>query len=224
VSNLLPGEFLYLDESGDLGGSPNSTPVFVVAILHLRGRHVLSRVIKRARRKVLGRRTSKSELKWSNSNDALRRRVIGEIGRERAQVVGVSAAVIQKSWIDARLASRREEIRYNYAVRFAMEKGGLFDESAEGKRILLTIDARNRRATSRLREYIELFMENGDLRCSVQIDAADSAHLPQLQATDFVAGSIYAAYAHGQWSYLNQLRSAGIDMKLRVPKKIKPAP
>ena len=49
--------------------------------------------------------------------------VIGQIVREASQIAGVSACVIDKRWINTALARRREEVRYNYAVRFALEKG-----------------------------------------------------------------------------------------------------
>lgn len=220
----LPGEFLYLDESGDLGVSDRSTPVFVIALLHLRTRDALGRVIKRARRKGLGRGARTNELKWSNSGDHLRAAVIAEICAERRSIVGVSGCVIHKTWFNDQFRNRHEEIRYNYAVRFAMEKGGVFLPSASGKRIEMTIDARNRRATERMRRYLEQFQRSGILRCVVKLDAANSARLAQLQAADFVAGAIYSAYAHNDWRYLDRVRSSGIEVRLRVPRKKKPAP
>jgi hypothetical protein len=81
-----------------------------------------------------------------------------------------------------------------------------------------------RRATDTLTEYMELLMANDEIPCTVAIAAEDSARSPQLQATDFVIGSIYAAYAHGDWRYLNALRSRGIVVELRTLKKKTPAP
>jgi hypothetical protein len=52
----------------------------------------------------------------------------------------------------------------------------------------------------------------------------DSSASPQLQAADFVIGSIYAAYAHGDWQYMNALRKGGIQIELRLLKKRTPAP
>jgi hypothetical protein len=220
----LPGDFLFLDESGDLGAAAGSTSVFAIGILHLNSRDALKRAIKRARRKSLGRRAPLNEMKWSQSSDRVRMAVIDQIAREASYIEGISACVIDKQWINATLARRREEVRYNYAVRLALEKGGLFAASANGRRIHLTIDARNRRATDTLTEYMQLLMANDEIPCTVAIAAEDSARSPQLQATDFVIGSIYAAYAHGDWRYLNALRSRGIVVELRTLKKKTPAP
>ncbi len=150
--------------------------------------------------------------------------VIGQIAREASQIAGVSACVIDKQWVNATIARRREEVRYNYAVRLALEKGGLFAPSASNRRIHLTIDARNRRATDTLTEYVQLLMANDEMPCIVAVASDDSARSPQLQAADFVIGSIYAAYAHGDWQYLNALRNGGIWVELRTLKNKTPAP
>jgi len=224
VSIELPGDFLFLDESGDVGTSERSTPIFTVGILHLGSSSALSRAIKRARKKSLGRHAPVNELKWSQSSDRVRLAVIEQICRESSQIAGVSAAVIDKRWINPSLARRREDVRYNYAVRLAMEKGGLFEPSKRGRRIQLTIDARNRRATETLTEYADLLMSSEDLACAVSVVAGDSQRIPQLQCADFVVGAIYAAYAHKEWTYFNVLRKAGIEISLRVLKKKTPAP
>jgi hypothetical protein len=220
----LPGDFLFLDESGDLGSAAGRTPIFAIGILHLNARDTLKRAIKRARRKSLGRHAPLNEMKWSQSSDRVRMAVIGQIVREASQIAGVSACVIDKQWISTTLARRREEVRYNYAVRFALEKGGLFVASAKGRRIHLAIDARNRRATDTLTEYVELLMANDEIPCIVGVTSDDSARRPQLQAADFVIGSIYSAYAHGDWRYLNALKDGGIRVELRTLKKKTPAP
>jgi hypothetical protein len=220
----LPGDFLFLDESGDLGSAAGSTEIFAIGILHLRSRDALKRAIKRARKKSLGRNAHLNELKWSQSSEAVRSAVIAQVVREASQIAGISACVIEKSWINDRLARRREEVRYNYAVRLALEKGLLFDEAAKGRRIHLMIDARNRRATETLTEYVRLLIANDELSCDMAVAANDSMKSPQLQAADFAVGAIYAAYAHNDWRYLNVLRRAGIRVELRSLKKKRQLP
>ncbi len=220
----LPGDFLFLDESGDLGAAAGSTPVFAIGILHLKSRDALKRAIKRARRKSLGRHAPPHELKWSQSSEKVRIAVIRQIVREASQIAGVSGCVIDQAWINATLARRREEVRYNYAVRLALEKGGLFSTAAKGRKIHLMIDACNRRATETLAEYVQLLMANDELSCTVAVNSSDSARSPQLQAADFVIGSIYAAYAHKEWRYLNELRKGGVSVELRTLKRKTPAP
>jgi len=220
----LPGDFLFLDESGDLGLGEKSTPVFVAGILHLTSSSALSRTIKRARKASLGRNAPKSELKWSNCRDEVRRAVIEQICREKEHIAGISAAVIEKGWISTIHASRAADVRYNFAVRLAMEQGQLLNPSVR-KRVRLTIDARNRRATETLTEYVELLTATDEICCSVKVIAEDSERIPQLQAADFAVGAIYHAYAHGEWRFLNRIRGDGIAVKIRTLRaKKKPAP
>ena len=143
--------------------------------------------------------------------------------RERSLISGISACVIDKTRMDKAFTKRREEVRYNYAVRLALETGGLFATKAK-RRIQLTIDARNRRATDILREYVELLMANGEISCLLSLASKDSSASPQLQAADFVIGSIYTAYAHGDWKYVNALRKGGVYIEVRLLKSRTPAP
>jgi hypothetical protein len=218
-----PGDFLFLDESGDLGFTQGSTPVFAISILHLKSASALQRAIKRARKRSLGRRAPPNEFKWSASSPKVRLAVLQQIVREAHMISGVSACVVEKGWINPTFAKRREEVRYNYAVRLALERGGLFDPSTQGRRLQLTIDARSRRATQTLAEYVDL-LSGEELQCSLVVASEDSAGSPQLQAADFVAGSVFSAYAQSDWRYMNFLRDSGVPVELRLLKKKQPAP
>lgn len=211
----LPGDFLFLDESGDLGLGAESTPYFVVGILHLRSESALQRCAKRARRRKLGRKSPKGELKWSTSQPEVRLAMIDEICRAGELVAGVSAAVLEKRWINQEHAKRKPDIRYNFAARIAMEQGGLFDKE-KAKRLILTIDQRNPRATESMREHLELLSMSGALCCNVTLRSRDSQGSPQLQAADFAVGAIYSAYALNEWRYFNRLKAGGVQFDLRV--------
>lgn len=212
---MLPGDFLYLDESGDLGIGADCTPAFVIAILHLRSETALARVAKRARRRALGKGAPLNELKWSLSSPAVRWAVVEQIRRERHQVSGISAVAMDKGWINPAHAQRSGDVRYNYAVRLALEKGNLFGPLQRGRRIKLTVDARNARATASLAEYVSVLAAGGELCCELTVRGADSLRTPQLQAADFVAGTIFSAYARDDWKFLNAIKDAGIEVSLR---------
>lgn len=218
----LPGEFLFLDESGDLGLGPRSTSVFVVGILHLRSEHALKRAAKKVRQKKLGRSVM-TELKWSNSNPGIRLAMIEQIVAAGDLVAGVSACVVEKGWINVAHASRKSDIRYNYAARLAMERGGLFVRD-RSKRLTLTVDHRNVRATESMKEHLDLLRASGELCCDVSLRSGDSQRVPELQAADFAVGAIYAAYSGKDWTYLNALRRNSLPVDIRVLRTKKPAP
>jgi hypothetical protein len=211
----MPGDFLYLDESGDLGLGRDSSPFFVVGILHLDSEDALRRVIKRARKRALGR-ARKNEMKWSSSSSSVREAVIEQIVRESSHIAGVSACAIEKSWINPSHAQRKPDVRYNFAAKIALEQGMLFDAGRPPKSLTLTLDARNRRATESMSEYLDLLERNGELCCRVKVRAEGSAKIPQLQIADFVVGSLYEAVAYGRWNAVRKLEQAGIVVNLRI--------
>ena len=131
---------------------------------------------------------------------------------------------MEKGWISATHAQRRLDIRYNYAVKLALEKGNLFGPMQRGRRITLTVDARNARATASLAEYVEILTAGAEICCNLSVLGADSLKVPQLQAADFIAGAIHSAYGYGQWEYLNAIRNAGIEVSLRRLSGGTPAP
>lgn len=221
---VLAGDFLYLDESGDTGLGPRSTPYFAIAVLFLRTESALSRVMRRAHKKVLGRGARVTELKWSSSSDELRRAVIDQICKEGHLIGGIAAAVMEKTWINAAHAQRKEYTRYNFCARLALEKGGLFSSGAAGRAVSLVIDGRNRRATEAPTEYMGLLECSGELPCSVGVKAKDSCAVPQLQAVDFLAGAVCAAFIRGDWSYYKLLRGASVQIEVRMLRGKTPAP
>lgn len=141
--------------------------------------------------------------------------MIDEICKAGELVAGVSAAVLDKRWINQEHAKRKPDIRYNFAARIAMEKGGLF-EVTRAKRLTLTIDQRNPRATESMREHLDLLSLSGALCCNVTLQSKDSQRSPQLQAADFAVGAVYSAYSSGEWRYLNRLKAGGLEVALRV--------
>ena len=88
------------------------------------------------------------------------------------------------------LAGRR---MFGTIMRFysLLKRGGLLASSAKRRKVRLTIDAPNRRGTDTLKEYVQLLSADEKLACDLSVDADDSARSKQLQATDFVIGSIY---------------------------------
>ncbi len=209
----LPGAFLFLDESGDPGTSAQSTPVFVIAILHLKSADALERAVSRARKKFLRARRPRNEVKWSNSNPEIKSAVFDQILREVDQIAGVSACLMEKKWMNPKFSGNAVDVRYNFAVRVALEQSNLFDPSAAGRPVTLTIDLRSRQSAQRLERYLQALQEPPAVPRPVE--PRDSIRCAQLQAADFIAGAIYTAYAQRDWRYLNLLKKKRIEIRLR---------
>jgi len=68
-------KYIFLDESGDLGFTPNSSKYFIVACICVDREKTVNRCIKTVHQ-GLSKKYKKTELKFSNSSDHTRRRVL----------------------------------------------------------------------------------------------------------------------------------------------------
>jgi hypothetical protein len=128
---------------------------------------------------------------------------------------------MEKKWMNPKFSGNAVDVRYNFAVRVALEQGNLFDPSAAGRSITLTTGLRSRQSAQRLERYLQALQEKNHLLCRVQLEPRDSIRCPQLQAADFIPGAIYTAYAQRDRRYLNLLKKKRIEVRLRhlKPKK-----
>lgn len=81
-------KFIYLDESGNLGFSEKSGTYFVVASLCVNEEKIVNKCIKNART-GLTKKYKKNELKFSNSSDINRRRVLQCISKRDVSLPGL---------------------------------------------------------------------------------------------------------------------------------------
>ena len=200
----LPGDFLFLDESGDPGMAPGSSPVLVVSILHLTAESALTRAIKRARKKTAT--APRNEMKWATSDDRVRTAVFREIVADAALVAGISAGVVGK-------APERPggEPLYRAALEKALGGGNLMGPLPRGQRAVLTVDAGGPYVLGVLGKLGQA----GRLASGLVVREGDSEAIPQLQAADFVAGAIFAEAARRDGRFVEILRTAGIRVSIR---------
>ena len=100
---------IFIDESGDLGKFGSAC--FTIAALATRDFLKLGRIIKRVRQRKLKKKFRKlSEIKANNSNESIRKFVLGQIGSCNCDI---SAIVIPKSKVREYLFSHKEKL-YNY--------------------------------------------------------------------------------------------------------------
>ena len=206
---MFPGTFLFLDESGDPGRGPGGSSALIVSILHLEAEGPLSRLIKRVRQKEGRKKSVKrhlppGEIKWNLSPPEIREAVLRELVHESALVTGISAGVVFKTpgglW--------GPEL-YRVAAMNALEAGGVLEPAAMRKKIRLTIDGPPSNLTAFFSWLTPERFPNVTMR------AADSQAVSELQVTDFIAGTIAAAFVHGEARYLRILEEGGIPVLVK---------
>jgi len=114
---------IYLDESGNLGGlganASEEDPYFVLAAMMVREDLPLRRCIKKIRQRKIKKQYKKaSELKFSNSDNAIRRRVLECIGETDNDI---AYALLRKGQVERELQDK-PQIVYNYLCKQLLYK------------------------------------------------------------------------------------------------------
>ena len=102
---------IYLDESGDLGFGPRASKYFVLAAIITHDPEHVRRCIKRVRQQKLPKKYKTiPELKFHNSSQTIRDRILGCVARSDADI---AYAVLRKHQVYERL-KKQHPILYNY--------------------------------------------------------------------------------------------------------------
>jgi hypothetical protein len=102
---------IYLDESGDLGFGSRASRYFVLAAIITREPEQVRKCIKRVRRQKLPKKYKKiPELKFHNSSQTIRGRVLDCVARTDTDI---AYAILRKHQVYERLKSK-PSILYNY--------------------------------------------------------------------------------------------------------------
>lgn len=195
---------MYLDESGDLGFGPSSSPIFVLAAVVFDDPKVADRVVKRLRNRKLPR-IGTTELKWNKSSEVVREELVRRVGQEDVDIG--YAAILWKARVSDRL--RRNQTRlYNY---LAFQVIRWLANQRRGRKCEVILDRSVYGfAEVNLNQYIEsdgyrqvLTEWEGQLvfassELNVEMQHRDSAGEAGLQIADFVAGAVNHYWKSGQ--------------------------
>ena len=186
--------FIYLDESGDLGMDCKESGYFIITAVKVDDEKTnieLRRIPKKVRRIILKKKQKKqTELKFSNSNNLVRKGFLRKIANLNVEIY---ALVINKRNTYERLRSNLP-ILYNYLIKILLEK--VLDNINKNERLIIFLD---RCMSKSQRENFENYIKTEFLYLFKDIpDTAitheDSRSNEGLQATDFISGAFGYKY------------------------------
>ncbi len=191
--------YIFIDESGDLGKS--GSKYFSIVALSTREVADLERVIKRVRRRKLSKKLrAQSEIKAYNSDDYIRRYVLGRISRLNCSI---SVVAIPKAKVREDLFPEKEAL-YNYLC------GVLFDHiTLNVDRVSITIDRKsnNRLLREDFNQYILRKIQGKGVAIQVTIQHLESHASHALQAVDFVAWAMNRKFSYDDPRFYNIIKS-----------------
>jgi hypothetical protein len=198
---------IYIDESGRIvnglvANASKSVPYFVLAALVLREGLPIKRCIKDIRQRKIKKRYRKtSELKFHDSDDSIRRRILECIGRTSNNI---GYAILYNSKIQHEVEPQliyneicrqlTYKIANNYGVSGQLEV--VIDKSFYGpKRV-----AFNSRMADRTRMIAPATLGE------IKVTHVDSKACPYIQAVDFIAGAISRKYRDNDDLYYQKIQ------------------
>ncbi|MGV8177006.1 MAG: DUF3800 domain-containing protein [Candidatus Bilamarchaeaceae archaeon] len=192
-------EFLFIDESGDLGKL--GTKYFTIVVLAIHEPKHLVRIIKQARERKLKKKLKElPELKANNSDDHVRKYILEKIN---ACDCSISAVVIPKDKIREYLFDHKNKL-YNYLCGILMEQISLNVDIVD-----ITIDKRDNNKLLRddFNNYIEGKIKGRRKEIKVCIKHLESHSSNELQAVDFVAWAVHRKFTYGDSQYYDIIKS-----------------
>jgi hypothetical protein len=183
----------YLDESGDLGFSEDSTEYFTIAFVVLDDPVKFKRCVKTTKQKY--RIPSSAELKGSVTRVEVKRDLLHRLAQLPIEVHHIT---VRKAQVEARLR-QDTNILYNYMVGLSLVQRII--QEPPGAVVTITADRRITAITAGFNfdRYIQYktWFEAGRSDLDLRIHQADSHHALSIQGIDVIANTIYRRYSTG---------------------------
>lgn len=198
---------IYLDESGSIinglvANASKSVPYFVLAALVLREDLPIKRCIKNIRQRKIKKRYKKtSELKFNDSDDPIKRRILECIGKTNNDI---GYALLRNADIQREV---EPQLIYNEVCRQLIYK--IINNYGMSGRVEVIMDKSlygMQRATFDAHMADRSGMVVPPTLEEIKVIHVDSKTCPCIQAVDFIAGAINRRYRHGDDRYYQKIQ------------------
>jgi len=194
---------IYIDESGNLGGIGSKIaeedPYFVLAALVAREEIPIRRCIKNVRQTLRKKYKIQSELKFKDSDDTTKRRILKCIAETNNDIVYVFLRKDRPALLTPYLGEGPKMLTNELYRRLL--QGVLLNYDFNGT-IKVVID---RFLYGKARDKFDRYLIE-DLARDIHISHLDSKQCPCLQAVDFVAGSIARKYRDSDTKFYGRIQ------------------
>lgn len=202
--------YVYIDESGDLGFSLKSSRYFVVAYLILDYPFEVAKVMKRLLKKLHERKEYArrcNELKYSNSKDTVRRKVLEKICKCNMEIGFV---VLEKAKVKPEL-KKKTTVLYNFVIVDTVMRN-ILPKLTSNDKLCIIVDKTLSRLSKNVFNMYAInkaswllsvqWRQREQIRLSnIEVRHENSQREPCLQAVDFLAGACFHKYEHDNDCY-----------------------
>jgi hypothetical protein len=204
--------YIYLDESGDLGfdlKKKGTSKHFIITVLLTREPKKIANCIRHLKEDALAKKYKKMpEIKFNNSNETFRNRVIKKLTEQEIFVLIFS---LHKAKVIAKLHDKKDKV-YNYVTGLLFDK--ILNATNPGEELIMTVD-KVKVGKIQIEDFnfylgLKLFLA-GQADRKLKIIHVDSQKDRCIQAVDFISGSIFRKYEFGDLNLYNQIKGKIID-------------
>lgn len=191
--------YVFVDESGDLNFGDSDSNYFIMAALATNNLREIELLMKRKKSRLFSNYGKISELKFYNSNDEIRKRVLNGLARKD---FSISALIVEKESIHDHLRNKKN-IYYGYISQILLSTIACNDASC----IDLIIDrSMPKKQRGEFNTYVKYKLEPKFKDLEIRPQHLDSKSSYGLQAVDFIAGAIFQKFENSNPAYFNIIK------------------
>ncbi|MEK6981939.1 MAG: DUF3800 domain-containing protein [Candidatus Micrarchaeota archaeon] len=197
--------FIFIDESGDLGFSQNSTKHFIVGALTLNEPKEMQKIFKKARNKLKKKLSDIPEFKFSKTDEDMRTFILEQLARTE---VSFYAYFIDKQNTKNSNLKETPPILYNFIVGRLIEHVLLTEGTNHTTKVHIVLDrSLYKSARNSFDDYIMQFRTPLKLKENLCIDHKKSDEECSLQAVDFFCGALFHKLEHKNTQYYDLIKN-----------------
>ncbi len=178
---------IFIDESGDLGFSENSSKYFIISLLITKNPIKIRRCLRKFRDTIPKSKKKINELHWNSSSQTIKKKGLKKLNECEFDI---QTLIVDKSTIYHKLTEKKDKL-YHYLSKLIIEEA-ILDE----KNVQIIFDKRstNKLVRDDLSTYIlNLISEQGEF-IKASIKHVRSEDERGIQAVDFICGAFSAKY------------------------------
>jgi len=188
--------FIFVDEAGDLGFTPRSSRIFIIAYVMLDNPEKARTTIRHLKRSLRKKDQKLNKFKHSKDSPKIRRAVFDAVSNIP---MSVGAVVIDKNYVKKDLRDKKA-ILYNYLIADKIASSLL--SSGAPKAVLILDRCMSKEARDHFNDYFikKVFWKEIEVNKSctiIDIKHAYSYDDPNLQIADYVAGALFRKFEKG---------------------------
>jgi hypothetical protein len=206
---------LFIDESGDLGFSKDSSRWFVFTIALTNNKRALEKVIKRARATLRKKFHAVGELHAYHADEFTRKRVLKALADTTDLQVLCVVLNKQKVYVDLQ---NQKNYLYNYVANILLDRLHTKQIVAIDEHLDICFDRKDTKKNlrSNFMQYLQGSLatkRNGKIDITLRASHEEKA----LQAVDFISWAIFRKYERGDFEYYELIKDKIVEENLLFP-------